>query len=74
MIFCHASVIRFIFLFRWNYWGLTNHEAYAEFLRAIAYKKTGKQPGRSEPRMVKRRPKAFPRLQKARHFYHKEAA
>jgi hypothetical protein len=47
------------------------HEIYAEFLRAIAYKKTGTQPGRSEPRMVKRRPKAFPRLQKARHFYQK---
>lgn len=51
-----------------------NHEAYGEFLRAIAYKKTGNQPGRCEPRMVKRRPKAFPRLQKPRSFYHKEAA
>lgn len=51
-----------------------NYDTYDIFLRAIAYKKTGNQIRNSEPRMVKRRPKAFPRLQKPRHFYHKEAA
>ena len=51
-----------------------NHDAYVVFLKAIAYKKTGNQLRRHEPRMVKRRPKAFPRLQKPRHFYYKEAA
>jgi hypothetical protein len=50
------------------------HDIYDRFLQAIAYKKTGRQLGRSEPRMVKRRPKAFPRLQKPRCFYQKEVA
>jgi hypothetical protein len=49
-------------------------DVYNKMLRAIAYKKVGNRPGRSEPRMVKRRPKAFPRLQKARSLYQKEAA
>jgi hypothetical protein len=44
-------------------------ETYAKLLAAISYKKIGNRPGRSEPRMVKRRPKPFPRLQKARKFY-----
>lgn len=43
---------------------------YEQLLRAIVSKKVGNRPGRSEPRMVKRRPKPFPRLQKARKFYH----
>lgn len=47
-----------------------NLDQYCRFLKGIARKKTGGQPGRSEPRMVKRRPKAFPRLQKPRSFYH----
>jgi hypothetical protein len=45
--------------------------AFSCFLRAIAYKKTGTQIREDEPRVVKRRPKAFPRMQKARHFYKK---
>ena len=49
-----------------------NWDVYERFLRAITYKKTGNQPGRSEPRMIKRRPKAFPRLQNPRYFYHHE--
>lgn len=51
-----------------------NSPAYEYLLRAIAYKTVGNRPGRSEPRMVKRRPKAFPRLQNPRSFYHKKAA
>ncbi len=31
-------------------------------LRSIAYHRIGNRPGRSEPRAVKRRPKAYPRL------------
>ena len=42
---------------------------YDRFLVAIASKKVGERPGRSEPRMVKRRPKPFPRLQKSRNLY-----
>lgn len=49
-------------------------EIYAKILKAICYKKIGNRSGRMEPRKVKRRPKPFPRLQKPRHFYHKEAA
>ena len=51
-----------------------NYEIYLELLNAIAYKKIGNRPGRREPRRIKRRPKAFPRLQKARSFYHAEVA
>lgn len=53
-----------------------NERIYAALLKAISAKKIGNRPGRQEPRMVKRRPKAFPRLQKSRHLYKvlKEAA
>ena len=47
---------------------------YEQLLRSIAYKKVGNRPGRSEPRRIKRRPKAFPRLQKPRKFYHQKVA
>lgn len=50
-----------------------NNDIYARLLKAISYKKVGNRPGRQEPRRVKRRPKAFPRLQKARKFYRKAA-
>ena len=46
-----------------------NHEVYLKLLKAIATKKIGHRNGRQEPRCVKRRPKAFPRLQYARGFY-----
>jgi len=46
------------------------NKIYMNFLKAIAYKKVGDRSGRSEPRMVKRRPKAFPRLQKPRNLYY----
>ena len=51
-----------------------NNKIYVDFLGAIAYKKVGDRSGRSEPRMVKRRPKAFPRLQKPRDYYHQKVA
>jgi hypothetical protein len=47
---------------------------YDRMLKAIAYKRINNRPGRIEPRMVKRRPKAFPRLKNPRNFYHREAA
>ena len=43
-----------------------NPAAYAYLLKGIAHKKVGNRPGRYEPRCVKRRPKAFPRLQEPR--------
>lgn len=46
-----------------------NGDAYMQLLKAIAHKIVGNRPGRSEPRRVKRRPKPFPRLQKARPLY-----
>lgn len=49
-----------------------NRELYATFLQVIASKKTGQQKRLGEPRMVKRRPKAFPRMQKPRAYYHKK--
>lgn len=50
-----------------------NGSIYNKMLQAIAYKTVGNRPGRSEPRMVKRRPKSFPRLQKSRKLYQKAA-
>lgn len=50
-----------------------NSDAYMRLLKAIAHKKVGNRPGRQEPRRVKRRPKAFARLQKARKLYKKVA-
>lgn len=35
----------------------------AAALRAIAYHRAGDRPDRVEPRVVKRRPKAYPRMQ-----------
>jgi len=51
-----------------------NEKIYAALLKAIIRKIVGNRSGRSEPRIVKRRPKAFPRMQKARHLYRKEVA
>jgi Transposase DDE domain len=50
-----------------------DNDVYGRLLKAIAYKKVGNRPGRQEPRRIKRRPKAFARLQKARKFYKKVA-
>ena len=44
---------------------------YSQLLRAITYKVVGNRPGRSEPRVVKRRPKPFPRMQKPRSEYYR---
>lgn len=51
-----------------------NIEVYERFQMAIISKKIGIQIRPSEPRMVKRRPKRFPRMQKSRHLYRKEMA
>jgi len=47
-------------------------EVYNELLKAIARHRIGQRPGRTEPRAVKRRPKSYPRLTKARQKYHKK--
>ena len=39
---------------------------YREMLKAIARHRIGQRPGRSEPRAVKRRPKAYPKLTQPR--------
>lgn len=49
-----------------------DRDFYAGFLMAIAAKKTGKQKRQGQPRVVKRRPKAFPRMQKPRALYQKK--
>lgn len=46
---------------------------YYALLKAISQKTVGNRPNRSEPRMVKRRPKSFPRLQKPRQYYQRAA-
>jgi len=49
--------------------------AYSILLQGIVQIKVGNRPDRREPRVVKRRPKAFPRMQKARYKYdYKKAA
>lgn len=44
-------------------------EVYKALLKALASKKTGQQNRPSQPRVVKRRPKAFPRMQQPRAKY-----
>jgi hypothetical protein len=52
-----------------------NEFSYGILLKVIAQIKVGSRPNRREPRAVKRRPKAFPRMQKPRHKYnYKKAA
>jgi hypothetical protein len=51
-----------------------DYKNYDRMLKAIAYKRINNRPGRIEPRMVKRRPKAFPRLKHPRNFYYREVA
>lgn len=51
-----------------------NLQAYQRFQKAITTKTIGLQKRPSEPRMVKRRAKAFPRLQKSRHLYRRKVA
>jgi len=63
--------MQFIFVWRQKIDFISTEYAYKKLLEAIAHKKVGNRPGRNEPRRVKRRPKAFPRLQKPRNFYHK---
>jgi hypothetical protein len=46
-----------------------NPEIYEKLLDAINCKQVGNRPDRQEPRRVKRRPKPFPLLQKARGLY-----
>lgn len=46
-----------------------NPEIYGKLLEAINCKQVGNRPDRQEPRRVKRRPKPFPLLQKARGLY-----
>jgi hypothetical protein len=66
--------MQFIYAFRRSGNLSEDSPAYEYLLRAIAHKAVGNRPGRSEPRMVKRRPKAFPRLQNPRSFYHVKVA
>lgn len=47
-----------------------NESVYSFLLKSIVRRKIGNRPGRSEPRVVKRRPKAFPRMQQPRSAYH----
>jgi len=46
-----------------------NEFIYRTLLQKIVQIKVGNRPNRREPRVVKRRPKAFPRMQKPRHQY-----
>ena len=48
---------------------IKNDFAYFHLLKSIAYKAVNNRSGRLEPRRVKRRPKPFPKLQKARQLY-----
>lgn len=47
----------------------SNPESYMKLLKAIVDKPLVKRDGRSEPRVVKRRPKAFPRMAQPRELY-----
>jgi len=62
--------LQFINAFRQAGQLLKNGKINPYLIKAIVYKKVGNRPKRQEPRRVKRRPKIFPHLQKARHLYH----
>nr|WP_208492139.1 IS4 family transposase [aff. Roholtiella sp. LEGE 12411] len=47
-------------------------QIYRTLLKVIAHKAVPDRPGRSEPRVTKRRPKAYPRLTKPRHELRKQ--
>ena len=49
-------------------------DIYEHLLKMIVCKKVGNRAGRCEPRRLKRRPKNFPLLMKAREHYHRVAA
>lgn len=67
--------LQVIFSFRQSeIFSASNQDIYEILLQAVAHKKVGSRPGRSEPRKIKRRPKSFPRLQKPRDQYRKKAA
>ncbi len=51
---------------------LENPESYERFLSALVTIKVGNRKRHAEPRMVKRRPKPFPRLQASRHLYRRK--
>ena len=46
-----------------------NQESYKKLLNTLVRKALVKRDGRYEPRVIKRRPKAFPRMQQPREFY-----
>lgn len=50
------------------------YRLWLSMLDAIASTKVGNRPGRSEPRVVKRRPKSFPRMKGKRSEYKQKAA
>jgi hypothetical protein len=52
----------------------SDNKIYSALLKAISRKCVGNRPGRQEPRVVKRRPKSFSRMQKPRQSYYQRAA
>lgn len=59
-------------VWRWNENGGVNHEELFGLFILIAQQRVGKQPGRIEPRAIKRRPKPFPLLTKPRQIAREE--
>ena len=57
---------------RWSGNGSTDHEKLHELFILIAQQRVGNQPGRVEPRAIKRRPKPFPLLTKPRQIAREE--
>jgi hypothetical protein len=45
------------------------HQIYRTLLKVVVHKSVSDRPGRSEPRVRKRRPKAYPLMQQPRHQY-----
>jgi hypothetical protein len=65
--------MQMIYAFRQSGLLCENSANYLILLKSLVSKEVGNRPGRSEPRMVKRRPKPFKRLQKNRKHYKPEA-
>lgn len=45
------------------------HQIYRTLLKVVVHKSVSARPGRSEPRVRKRRPKAYPLMKQPRHQY-----
>lgn len=52
--------------------GVKRYQIYQTLLKIIAHKSVPQRPGRAEPRVRKRRPKAYPLMKQPRNQLHRQ--